>query len=49
MCAGFNIDPIYVDKVRVLFVFGFDGDLAGEGKGASGFIDKGLATNFHRF
>lgn len=47
--AGLDIDPVYIDQISVLFVLGFDGDLAGEGKCASGFIDEGLAADSHRF
>lgn len=47
--AGLHIDPVYIDQVCVLFVLGFDGDLAGKGKCASGFIDEGLAADSHGF
>lgn len=47
--AGLHIDPVHIDQVCVLFVLGFDGDLAGKGKCASGFIDEGLATDSHGF
>ena len=45
--AGLDVDAVYVDQIRVFLVPRPDGDLAGEGKGASGLVYEGLAADPH--
>ncbi len=49
MRSGLNFYPVDSSQWGVLLVFGFDGDLAAEGEGASGLEDEWSVSDFDGF
>ena len=49
MVARLNIDSIHCNQIRILFVFGFNSDLAGERKGSPWFKGKRRVSHSNWF